>query len=497
MNNAGLVPGIRDVSQGRGLDIKPYGLLISEASPGRGDTRTDVDTSAGIDLFYNPTPLLRTNFTVNTDFAQTEVDQRQVNLTRFSLFFPERRDFFLDGATFFDFAQRQRTGKLRQGQGNDQVHPALLQPPNRAERRRHAAEDRLRHQGHRARPRVRTSACSTSARARTDGFTSEDFTVARSRRRLFATVVRRCGCIHAATRYDGSEPESYGRPRHVVLDVHVQGLQNLVSRPVVPARHAGGIVDAATRPSARYVAVPERPMGRTLRRHRGTGELRSRRSVSSRAAATGDSVLSWISCLVRRTIRYIRQLEFGGSLDVKTDLQNDMLARTIDFTLLQINLHSGDMGSISANRNYERLDEPFEITDDITLPLGAEYDFSRYRFWMQTANRRVLAVSMRYRCGRLLLRLARRTRLQPDGQGPPRPHRRFQRRVELGRAARGTASPRALSPESRNAVHALHRAREQRAVRLTKCGARLAVALPVDPHPRQRSLRRLYPQLAG
>ena len=43
------------------------------------------------------------NLTVNTDFAQTEVDQRLVNLTRFPLFFPEKRDFFLDGATFFNF----------------------------------------------------------------------------------------------------------------------------------------------------------------------------------------------------------------------------------------------------------------------------------------------------------------------------------------------------------------------------------------------------------
>jgi hypothetical protein len=76
-----------------------------------------------------------------------------------------------------------------------------------------------------------------------------------------------------------------------------------------------------------------------------------------------------------------------------------MLARTIDVTLLQVNLHSGDMGSISANRNYERLDEPFELTDDITLPLGAEYNLSRYRFWMQTANRRVLAMMLRYDAG--------------------------------------------------------------------------------------------------
>ena len=41
---------------------------------------------------------------MNTDFAQAEVDQRQVNLTRFSLLFPEKRDFFLDGTLFFDFA---------------------------------------------------------------------------------------------------------------------------------------------------------------------------------------------------------------------------------------------------------------------------------------------------------------------------------------------------------------------------------------------------------
>ena len=104
MTNAGLLTGIRDVTQGHGLDIKPYGLVSSLASPGRGKPAMATDASAGLDLFYNPTPLLRANFTVNTDFAQTEVDQRQVNLTRYSLFFPEQRDFFLDGATFFDFA---------------------------------------------------------------------------------------------------------------------------------------------------------------------------------------------------------------------------------------------------------------------------------------------------------------------------------------------------------------------------------------------------------
>ena len=56
-------------------------------------------------LFYNLTPALRANVSVNTDFAETEVDQRRVNLTRFPLFFEEKRDFFLEGSGFFDFSR--------------------------------------------------------------------------------------------------------------------------------------------------------------------------------------------------------------------------------------------------------------------------------------------------------------------------------------------------------------------------------------------------------
>ena len=63
----------------------------------------DGTADVGVDLSYNLTPSLRANLTVNTDFAETEVDQRLVNLTRFPLFFPEKRAFFLDGATLFNF----------------------------------------------------------------------------------------------------------------------------------------------------------------------------------------------------------------------------------------------------------------------------------------------------------------------------------------------------------------------------------------------------------
>ena len=59
----------------------------------------------GLDAFYNVTPALKLNLSVNTDFAETEVDERRVNLTRFPLFFEEKRDFFLEGSSYFDFGR--------------------------------------------------------------------------------------------------------------------------------------------------------------------------------------------------------------------------------------------------------------------------------------------------------------------------------------------------------------------------------------------------------
>ncbi len=104
-SNAGLVVGMNDnVSQGLGLDIRPYGLATSGAQPGLGRPATDNKGKAGLDVFYNFTPGLRANFTLNTDFAQTEVDQRLVNLTQYPLFFPEKRTFFLEGQSLFEFA---------------------------------------------------------------------------------------------------------------------------------------------------------------------------------------------------------------------------------------------------------------------------------------------------------------------------------------------------------------------------------------------------------
>ncbi len=71
----------------------------------------------GGEISWQITPRLNTSITFNTDFAETEADARRVNLTRFSLFFPEKRDFFLQDATYFDFGWGSEFG------GNSDVVP--------------------------------------------------------------------------------------------------------------------------------------------------------------------------------------------------------------------------------------------------------------------------------------------------------------------------------------------------------------------------------------
>ena len=100
VSDAGILDGIENITQGIGLDIAPY--LVTGLNTKRGE-KNDPKLTGGIDLFYQITPGLKSSLTINTDFAETEVDDRQINLTRFNLHYPEKRDFFLDGASNFKF----------------------------------------------------------------------------------------------------------------------------------------------------------------------------------------------------------------------------------------------------------------------------------------------------------------------------------------------------------------------------------------------------------
>ncbi len=102
MEAAGL-EGIEGVEQGKGITVRPYGLISAQkTSPGAEDYDWKID--GGFDVYKSFTPNLVGVVSYNMDFAETEVDERRINLTRFPLFFPEKRMFFLEGSETFSFS---------------------------------------------------------------------------------------------------------------------------------------------------------------------------------------------------------------------------------------------------------------------------------------------------------------------------------------------------------------------------------------------------------
>jgi len=116
-SEAGDITGLHGMRQGLGLEFSPYAAGRYET--GEEDAGNDVNAGFGGDfggdLRYRLTPEFSATVSYNTDFAETEVDQRVVNFTRFPLFFPEKRDFFLEDSGIYSF-----------GPGSQRRGPTLL-----------------------------------------------------------------------------------------------------------------------------------------------------------------------------------------------------------------------------------------------------------------------------------------------------------------------------------------------------------------------------------
>jgi hypothetical protein len=121
LSRAGTLVGLDLPEASKNVELKPYGIArVTSDRTVTPSVDNDPGWDPGIDVKYGVTANLTADLTVNTDFAQVEVDEQQVNLTRFSLLYPEKRDFFLEGRGLFDFA---RTG---QATSSTSVTPQLF-----------------------------------------------------------------------------------------------------------------------------------------------------------------------------------------------------------------------------------------------------------------------------------------------------------------------------------------------------------------------------------
>jgi hypothetical protein len=108
MSRAGHLTGLRGLEPGLNLRLKPFGIASHTDFSAAGNT--DSDSDLGMDIKWGISRGVSLDLTYNTDFAEAEADDQQVNLTRFSLFFDEKREFFLENAGIFEVVPPSQLG---------------------------------------------------------------------------------------------------------------------------------------------------------------------------------------------------------------------------------------------------------------------------------------------------------------------------------------------------------------------------------------------------
>ena len=378
--------GLEIAPSGQNLELKPY--AISDVTTDRGadpPTSNVLDGDFGLDAKYGVTQGLTADFTYNTDFAQVEVDEQQVNLTRFSLFFPEKREFFLEGQGIFEFGggERRDPAQFLTGGSFGNDTPVVFFS------RRIGLQDGepapiilgARLSGRAGRFTIGALNIETDDEP-VSGAVRTNFTVAR----LKADVLRRSAIGAIFTRRSVST-EAAGSNVAYGVDGSFAFFDNLNIDAYVARTETQGLRrdDLSYRARLdyngdRYGVVAERlSVGSNFNPE--VGFVR-RDDIRRNFASARFSPRP-------RSLESIRKLSFDGSFDYINDGAGRLETRLAQVQF-GIEYESGDRFLAVVTDNYEFLDEPFEITNEVTIPVG-EYSFRNARIVYALGQQRRLS----------------------------------------------------------------------------------------------------------
>jgi len=384
--HAGYLKGLKNLTQGNGLEFKPYFSLKNQEMNMVKDNFNDI----GFDVSINITSGLKASLTYNTDFAEAEVDQRRVNLTRFPLRYAEKRGFFLEGAGVYSFSPR-----------ND-VTPFFSRRIGLSDGEQIPINYGGRLSGQIGNYEIGVIQAQTNSKGDIAG---ENFTVARVKRAFFKQSY--FGLVYTDRSSRTMEPDSneldqslfgadlelktsefmgdknlqfqtffvhhtapYSEPELSISDLSVRGFRitypNDIFRSHVSYREFGNNYNPAVgfgrrngfkriQPSFSYHPRPER-------------------------------------------YDFIRQVEFGIQYEFMTNLENKMLKKQTTITPFNIRFESQDQLSAKIVSLIEYLDKPFTIYEDITIPIE-EYSSEELQVKFETSEKRMLSTEFEYQTG--------------------------------------------------------------------------------------------------
>jgi len=365
MDRAGTLVGLTGIERSRNLTVEPY--VKAQGTGGSRSAALPAERAwdAGLDLKYGVTPRLTLDATWRTDFSQVEVDQQQVNLTRFSLFFPEKRGFFVENSGTFAFGEvSERTVRMGVSPrdlslfhsrriGLEAGRPVPIQGGARLTGRLGASE-------------IGVLSMQTGGTETTE---SENFSVMRIRRDVRGTVD--LGGIFLNRQAFGTpDPQwnrSYGVDANFRLPVGLIGNSYLarVDEPGAAGDPWAGRASLSWRDALWNHSVLFRHVGDGF--DPGVGFVR-RSGVRQRYVTLGAHprpALSWVS-----------ELNPYVELDFVDDLAGDLESRDLTGAL-SIEFRDSGVLNLGYTDRFERLDESFAVLDAVVL--AGRYDFSERR----------------------------------------------------------------------------------------------------------------------
>ncbi|MCS6816075.1 MAG: carbohydrate binding family 9 domain-containing protein [Blastocatellia bacterium] len=400
VSRAGVLEGLEDIRPGTNIRIKPYVIGSMADFATRGPTTHRVFRGdGGVDAKWGVTSGLTLDVTYNTDFSQVEADEQQINLTRFSLFFPEKRDFFLEGSGIFRFGPGEQRGGMM-GEGGmgggglggrlGAVRNDLILFFSRRIGLSESGEPIPLRAGVRLTGRAGPYELGfLNIQQEALGLTpATNFLVTRVRRNVLANsdlgfMFMNVARAHAFNRIYGA-------------DANFRFFQNL---------NLHGYLAKATAPGLRGDTMAWR-VGMSWRnnfwntRHSFTsiGEnFRNELGFIPRLGIRKASDFLGLHWRPRAISRTVREIFPHWQIDYIMDPSGRLDTRLVDYHL-PINFQNGAFLEVGVNSTYERLIQPFRIHPTVIVPVG-RYSFNEYFLLFNSDRSRPLSVSFRLGTG--------------------------------------------------------------------------------------------------
>lgn len=388
VSEAGDIIDLEGLDQGLGIEISPYVLGRYERENGD----SDLTGEFGADVRYRITPNMSATLSYNTDFAEAEVDQRQLNFTRFPLFFPERRAFFLEDSGLFEFG-----GLATAGQSSTGLSRPLI--PFFSRRIGRGANGEIV-------PIIAAGKVAGRTGKYQLGVTDVllDSHDGLGQKNVFAGRIARdvgsqssVGWITTAGDPNSADDNFLAGPDFRYRNTEFLGTQTLqanvfalashTDREVMETGHAyGGNV---TLPNDRYnFHLQYIEIGEAFNPALGFVRRKDVRAYNNLLGfRPRPASISWL-----------RQAHFWYENEHFTDLGNQLETYQHRLTPLSLSFESGDRASFSYLRNYDAPSDPFDIAGDVTVPAG-EFAWNTYRFTTDLAGYRMLSPDLSIQVG--------------------------------------------------------------------------------------------------